>query len=180
MTVPTRNQKLIGWVDEIQAQCKPIRVEWCDGSRQEYDRLMKLMEEEGLVLRLNENRRLNCFHFRSDPSDVARVEDRTYIASRTRDEAGPTNNWINPAELKKTMSGLYDGCMRGRTMYVIPFSMGPVGSPIATKPWRLSHHVSSTASPSRSVNISSWRVSGSHAPRNSASGPPAPRRTRSR
>jgi phosphoenolpyruvate carboxykinase (GTP) len=131
MTVPTKNQKLINWVEEVASMCKPDNVEWCDGSKAEYDRLTKMMAESGLALRLNEDKRPNSFHFRSDPSDVARVEDRTYIASRKQIEAGPTNNWIDPVELKQTMTSLYDGCMAGRTMYVIPFSMGPVGSPIA-------------------------------------------------
>ena len=131
MAVPTKNKKLIKWVDEIAGMCKPANIEWADGSKQEYDRLMKAMEDTGLAVRLNEEKRPNSFHFRSAPSDVARVEDRTYIASREKVEAGPTNNWIDPHELKKTMTGLYNGCMTGRTMYVIPFSMGPVGSPIA-------------------------------------------------
>jgi phosphoenolpyruvate carboxykinase (GTP) len=131
MSLPTNNTKLIEWVDEITAMCRPAQVEWCDGSKEEYDSKMKIMEDAGLALRLNESKRSNCFHFRSDPSDVARVEDRTYIASREQIEAGPTNNWIDPVELKKTMTELYDGCMAGRTMYVIPFSMGPIGSPIA-------------------------------------------------
>ncbi len=131
MAVPTKNKKLIEWVDKIAAMCQPANVEWADGSKQEYDRLMQLMEDAGLAVRLNEEKRPNCFHFRSDPSDVARVEDRTYIASRKEIDAGPTNNWIDPGELKETITGLYTGCMAGRTMYVIPFSMGPVGSPIA-------------------------------------------------
>ena len=125
----TKNKKLLQWVAETAALCKPDAIQWCDGSQAEYDALFKQMVAAGAATPLA--KRPNSFLFRSHPSDVARVEDRTYIASRTQAEAGPTNNWIDPVELKKTMSGLYDGCMRGRTLYVIPFSMGPVGSPIA-------------------------------------------------
>ncbi len=125
------NQKLLDWVAEVQAMCKPDSVYWCDGSKEEYDRLINEMIASGACVKLNEKKRPNCVAFNSHPSDVARVENRTYIASRTKEEAGPTNNWIDPVELKKTMSALYDSCMKGRTLYVIPFSMGPIGSPIA-------------------------------------------------
>ncbi|MDZ7618261.1 MAG: phosphoenolpyruvate carboxykinase (GTP), partial [Patescibacteria group bacterium] len=127
----TRNKRLLAWVAEVEALCQPDRVEWADGSKAEYDRLLQDMAESGAATRLNETKRPNSFLFRSDPSDVARVENRTYIASVKQEDAGPTNNWIDPVELKKTMTGLYAGCMKGRTMYIIPFSMGPIGSPIS-------------------------------------------------
>jgi phosphoenolpyruvate carboxykinase (GTP) len=129
--VKTSNQKLLAWVEEVEVLCQPDRVEWVDGSQAEYDRLTQLMVDSGAATRLNKKKRPNSFLFRSDPSDVARVENRTYIASVKQEDAGPTNNWIDPVELKKTMRGLYSGCMKGRTMYVIPFSMGPIGSPIS-------------------------------------------------
>ena len=125
----TNNKKLLAWVSEIEDMCKPDRVHWCDGSKDEYDAMMKLMTDEGIAIPLK--KRPNSHLFRSDPSDVARVENRTYIACRTEEEAGPTNNWIDPDQLKTTMKKLYKGCMKGRVLYVIPFSMGPVGSPIA-------------------------------------------------
>lgn len=127
----TSNLKLKQWVDEMAAICQPDSIEWCDGSKAEYDRLQKLVIDLKLATKLNETKLPGCIAFNSDPSDVARVENRTYIASKTKDAAGPTNNWIDPEGLKATMKGLYTGCMKGRTMYIIPFSMGPIGSPIA-------------------------------------------------
>ena len=126
---PTQHAKLLAWVEEWVAICKPDAVYWCDGSAAEYDKLADEMVESGLATRLA--KKPHSVLFRSDASDVARVEARTYIASAKKEDAGPTNNWIDPVELKKTMLGLYDGCMKGRTFYVIPFSMGPVGSNIA-------------------------------------------------
>jgi len=129
MAVSCQHKGLNNWVQEIEDLCKPEQVYWCDGSKEEYDTLMARMVETGGAISLE--KRPECFLFRSDPTDVARVESNTYVSTLSKEDAGPSNNWIAPDVLKNTMTKLYDGCMKGRTLYVIPFSMGPIGSPLA-------------------------------------------------
>src|ERR1041385_4163841 len=131
MSAKSANAKLLAWVEEMRALCRPESVVWCDGSAGEYAEMLRLVGHGGTAIRLDEQRRPGAFFFRSAPADVARVEEFTFICSKSKDDAGPTNHWRDPDETKQMLRGLFDGAMQGRTLYVLPYSMGPIGSKIA-------------------------------------------------
>src|SRR5882672_2528482 len=128
---PTTNKHLIRWVEKMAELTQPDRIHWIDGSQAEYDFLCDQLVKAGTFTKLNQKKWPGCFLARSDPNDVARVEDRTFICSLSKEAAGPTNNWVDPFEMRKTLKRVFDGCMSGRTMYIIAFSMGPIGSPMS-------------------------------------------------
>src|SRR5471032_2076390 len=125
------NTHLLRWVEKMADLLMPAKIHWVDGSQEEYNALCAQMVAGGTFIKLNQKKWPGCYYARSDANDVARVEDRTFICSLSREAAGPTNNWVNPFEMRKTLKGVFRGCMKGRTMYVLPFSMGPIGSPMS-------------------------------------------------
>ena len=127
----SENKHLLRWIEKMTELTTPDSIHWVDGSQEEYDTICAEMVESGTLLKLNQDLWPGCFYARSDPGDVARVEDRTFICSLSKDNAGPTNNWVNPFEMRKKLKDLFSGSMQGRTMYVLPFSMGPIGSPMS-------------------------------------------------
>ncbi len=127
----SKNEHLIRWVQKTAELTKPANIHWVDGSQKEFDTIAGQMVKQGSLIKLNQELWPGCFYARSDPSDVARMEDRTFVCSLARDNAGPTNNWENPQVMRRKLKSLFAGCMRGRTMYVLPFSMGPVESPVS-------------------------------------------------
>ena len=127
----TQNRKLLDWVNEAAALCQPDDIHWCDGSQEENDALCETLVQARTFIRLNPEKRPGCYLARSDPRDVARVEDRTFICTTNPVDAGPTNNWQAPNKMKAELKGFFDGCMKGRTMYIVPYSMGPLGSDIS-------------------------------------------------